>query len=136
MITTDFINHIFLLFVIWKKQKTIWQQPETVEDFCKKCVLKNFAKFTGKHLCKSLFFNKVAGFIKKETPVQVFPCEFWENKNTYFVEHMQRLLHKKFMQRVWVFDKMITIAVFNVFTGLCYWNTSNFFIKWRLIFLL
>ena len=25
------------------------------------CVLKNFAKFTGKHLCQSFFFNKVAG---------------------------------------------------------------------------
>ena len=29
--------------------------------FCKKGVLKNFVKFTGKHLCQSLFFNKVAG---------------------------------------------------------------------------
>ena len=27
----------------------------------KKDALKNFAKFTGKHLCQSLFFNKVAG---------------------------------------------------------------------------
>ena len=27
----------------------------------KKGVLKNFAKFTGKHLCQGLFFNKVAG---------------------------------------------------------------------------
>ena len=27
----------------------------------KKGVLKNFTKFTGKHLCQSLFFNKVAG---------------------------------------------------------------------------
>ena len=26
----------------------------------KKVVLKNFAKFTGKHQCQSLFFNKVA----------------------------------------------------------------------------
>ena len=25
----------------------------------KKGVLRNFAKFTGKHLCQSLFFNKV-----------------------------------------------------------------------------
>ena len=33
--------------------------------FCKKVVLKNFAKFTGKHLCWSLFFNKVAGGAKK-----------------------------------------------------------------------
>ena len=28
--------------------------------FCKKGVLKNFPKFTGKHLYQSLFFNKVA----------------------------------------------------------------------------
>ena len=28
----------------------------------KKGVLKNFEKFTGKHLCQSLFFNKVAGW--------------------------------------------------------------------------
>ena len=31
------------------------------EVFCKKGVLRNFAKFTGKHLCQRLFFNKVAG---------------------------------------------------------------------------
>ena len=31
------------------------------EVFCRKCVLKSFAKFTGKHVCQSLFFNKVAG---------------------------------------------------------------------------
>ena len=30
------------------------------EGFCKKgALLKNFGKFTGKHLCPSLFFNKV-----------------------------------------------------------------------------
>ena len=45
--------------------------------FCKKRVLRNFAKFTGKHLCQSLFFNKVAGLrpatlLKKETLAQVF----------------------------------------------------------------
>ena len=31
------------------------------EVFCKKDALRNFTKFTGKHLCQSLFFNKVAG---------------------------------------------------------------------------
>ena len=31
--------------------------PEAVaEVFCKKGILRNFAKFTGKHLCQSLFF--------------------------------------------------------------------------------
>ena len=29
--------------------------------FFKTGVRKNFAKFTGKHLCQSLYFNKVAG---------------------------------------------------------------------------
>ena len=35
------------------------KQPPGV--FCKKDVLRNFAKPTGKHLCQRLFFNKVAG---------------------------------------------------------------------------
>ena len=54
----------------------------------KKDVFKNFAKFTRKHLCQRLFFNKVAGqvynFIKKESLVQVLSCEFCEiSKNIY-----------------------------------------------------
>ena len=32
--------------------------------FCKKSFLRNLAKFTGKHLRQSLFFNEVAGLIK------------------------------------------------------------------------
>ena len=59
----------------------------------KKGVLRNFAKFTGKHLCQSLFFNEVAGgacnFIKKEILAPVFSCEFCEiPKNTFFTEHV------------------------------------------------
>ena len=59
------------------------------EVFCKKGVLRNFPKFTGKYLCQSLFFNKVVGlrpgiFIKKETMAQVFSCEFCEiSKHTF-----------------------------------------------------
>ena len=56
------------------------------EVFCKKGALRNFGKFTGKHLCQSPFFNKVAGcnFIKKETMTQLFSCEFCEiSKNTF-----------------------------------------------------
>ena len=37
-----------------------WDQKQPPEVFCKKGVLTNFAKFTGKHLCQSPFFNKVA----------------------------------------------------------------------------
>ena len=31
------------------------------EVFCKEGVLRNLAKFTGKHLCQRLFFNKLTG---------------------------------------------------------------------------
>ena len=37
-------------------------QKQPPEVLYKKGVLRNFSKFTGKHLCQSLFFNKVAGF--------------------------------------------------------------------------
>ena len=54
-----------------------WREEEPPEVFCKKGVLRNLAKFTGKHLCQSLFFNKVAGnFLKNETLAQLFSCEF------------------------------------------------------------
>ena len=36
-------------------------QRQSLEVFYRKGVFKNFAKFTGKHLCQSLFFDKVAG---------------------------------------------------------------------------
>ena len=34
----------------------------------KKSVLRNFTKFTGKHLCQSIFFDKVAGLRLQNTP--------------------------------------------------------------------
>ena len=40
-----------------------WNKSSIVVQECsvKKDILENFAKFTGKHLCQSLFFNKVTG---------------------------------------------------------------------------
>ena len=52
-------------------------------------VFKNFTKFTGKHLCWSLFFNKVSGleacnFIKKRLQHRCFPVNFVEFLRTSF----------------------------------------------------
>ena len=58
-------------------------------------VLKHSSEFTRKHLCQSLFSNKVAGlsacnFIK--TGASVF-CEFWEIfRDTFFIKHLRWLL--------------------------------------------
>ena len=49
----------------------------------RKSVLRNFAKFSGKRLYQSLFFEK-------ETLAQVFSCEFCEISNkTFFTEHLR-----------------------------------------------
>ena len=37
------------------------------EVLCKKGVVRNFTKFTGKQLCQTLYFNKVAGLQIIET---------------------------------------------------------------------
>ena len=58
------------------------------EVFFKKGVLRNFAKFTGKHLCQRLFINKVAGLA-----CNCEFCEFCEiSKNAFFTEQLRRLL--------------------------------------------
>ena len=56
--------------------------------FSKKGVLRNFAKFTGKHLCQSLIFNKVdrrpVNSLKWRLRHRFFSCEFYEiSKNTF-----------------------------------------------------
>ena len=68
------------------------------EVFCKKGALSNFAKFTGKHLCQSLFFNKVAGLrpatlLKKRLWHRCFPVNFAKFLRTpFFTEHLWWLL--------------------------------------------
>ena len=57
--------------------------------FCKKGVLKNFVKLTGKKLSRP----KACNVIKKETPSQVFSCKFCEIfKTTFFIDHLRWLL--------------------------------------------
>ena len=63
-------NHFYIChlnrYALWFKVRLfiieiILKSSSCPEVFFKKGVLKNFAKFTGKNLCQSLFFNKVAG---------------------------------------------------------------------------
>ena len=51
---------------------------------CKKGVLKNFAKYTGKHLYQSLFFNKVAGLRPVTLLIHLMAVSDWkQNIETY-----------------------------------------------------
>ena len=74
----DFLVYIILSYAFIGTFRN--SQPRC---YIKKGVQKNFAKYTGKHLCQSLFFNK------KDTPTQVFSSEYCEIfKITIFIEHI------------------------------------------------
>ena len=44
-----------------KRLSSVNHTTKTIHHHHQKGILRNFAKFTGKHLCQSFFFNKVAG---------------------------------------------------------------------------
>ena len=72
----------------------------------KKSVLRNFKKFTGKHLCQTFLF-KACNFIKNEVLAQVFSCEFCEiSKNTFSTEYLWTTASK---QRATCFIKWLYV---------------------------
>ena len=99
----------------------------------KKGVLRNFAKFTGKHLCQRLFFKKhctksfllriswffvqrkACYFIKKETLAQAFSCELCEiSKNLFFYRHFRATTSyiPEFQNDVLIYHVLINIIFF------------------------
>ena len=104
----EFLRALFFIEHLW------WLALFRIIEFCQLCVistnilatgcvlkkrfLANFAKFTGKHLCQSLFFNKVAGLwpatlLKKRLWYRCFPVNFAKFLRTpFYIEHLWWLL--------------------------------------------
>ena len=73
-------------------QKYQASEAATIRCSVKKGVLRNFAKFAGKHLCQSLFFNKVAGLRLWH---RCFPVNFAKFLRTPFLQNtLWRLLFR------------------------------------------
>ena len=93
------------------------QRSSRPEMFCKSIVLKNFTKFTRKHLRQNLFLNKVTGLsrsINKETLAQAFSREFSEKIRERPKEgHYFRIkLHRRFLTGSYTYvDRFITILI-------------------------
>ena len=114
-------NNLFLneLFIFLISYKLISYRSSRLEVFCKKVVLWNFAKFTGKHLCQTLFFNKVAGQPVNFAKLLRTPC---------FIEHLWWLLLNLPSTRLFVLktswrrlqDVLAANKIFVLF-----WNTSS-----------
>ena len=73
------------------------KQKQPPEVFCKERCFRNFAKSTGKHLCQSLFFNKVvslrvATLLKKRPWRRCFPVNFEKFLRTPILQNTSWLL--------------------------------------------
>ena len=84
-----FVLRIFLLF---SHQWTCRNRSSHRRCSVKKGVFRNFAKFTGKHLCQSFFFDKVAvlrpaSLLKKRLWHRCFLVNFTEFLRTSFLQN-------------------------------------------------
>ena len=99
--------------------------------FCRKGVLRNFAKFKGKLLCQSLFFNKVAGvrpaiLFKKRLWHRCFPLNFAKFLRTpFFTEHLQWLLLFRQRQKSFLYN----FQYFGCYTTNCNLSHGKIMIK-------
>ena len=87
------------------KDRSSHQRYSIIKD-----VLRDFAKFTGRQLCQSLFFNKLQA-LEKETLAQgLFSCEFCEiSNNTFFIEHLQVTASVKVKTELTKFQQLMLI---------------------------
>ena len=80
----------------------------------KKAVLRNFAKFTGKHLRQSLFFNIVAGLrpatlLEKSLWHRCFPVNFTKFLRTLFLQNNSGQLLLKRIIKQFIFQQICSI---------------------------
>ena len=104
------ISPIFTQMFFWKdnilitrvgkssRTETHKHRSSRPEMFCKKDVLRNFAKFTGKHLCQSLSFS-FSLYWKRGSGATVFLWILWN-----FQEHL-------FLQNTWLLLRLQNLKV-------------------------
>ena len=121
------------------------------EVFCEKGVLINFAKFTGKHLRQSLFFNKVAGacifyiliknFCIKSSHLQVLCSFLGKLRKTFRKTNIAKYFFSKtrnFTARVFPFNfyeifqciSALTFRTLKKLKGEQYFFSNGSFSKW------
>ena len=94
---TDHPYHSFEQNASFSNERNLVIQDRTIRSSHQRCslrkgVLRNFAKFTRKHLCQSLFIDKVAGprsstLLKNRLWHRCFPVNFAKSLGTPFLQN-------------------------------------------------
>ena len=90
----NLINMLLAEFVLSVLHLSIYRSSRP-EVFCKKSVLRNITKFTGKHRFSDVFkgYRNAFNFIKKSLCHRCFPVNFVKFLRTpFFIEHIWWLL--------------------------------------------
>ena len=117
---------ISVIFLEGEKQKNFFIAPEAVVLRCsvKKSILKSFTKFTGKHLCQSLYLMKLATW---GSGTSVF-CEFCENfNNTFFKVDLRWLL--LFLRCAWYTWNLVIASKLKSFPLIILKNTTPIYLS-------
>ena len=122
LLLTKYYRNIpeFELVSLWLD--IVRSRSSRLELFCKNSVLKNFANFTGKHHCRSLFSVRVSvllqtyrppacNFIVKETSTQLFHCIFCKTFTNTFSTPTSTEQNEIISSHLWmgVSGKVITV---------------------------
>ena len=113
--TNAILTYLNSLADIIENLSLVWHYPEgnllhvekqSVEVFCKKGALRNFTKFTGKHLCQSFFFNKFAGLyyqtlLKNRFWHKCFPVNFAKFLRISFLQNISGRLLLNIPEMFW-----------------------------------
>ena len=99
------------------------------EVSCKKGVLKNFEKFANKHLCWSLFFNKVATLLKKRLWHKCFHVIFAKISTPFLKNICERLLLqiKIVVISIYHYQKSISHTPWKLLLHLLSWIILQYF---------
>ena len=122
------LHHAWDVRGLWRTHKcrgTSWYvrlnfRSSRREAFSKKGVLRNFAKFRGKHLCQSLFLIKLLFYQKRD---RCFPVNFAKFLRTPFLTgHLRWLLLSLTILGLGSWNKISSCGYFHI------WSSKKFII--------